>query len=166
MMWSTNNWLTCSGLASAKSMVPRRLTQLLSSVEKDNKRLHNEWLQTAINYKVEWDTELERRRQLGIQAPDPVPHPDHVIIDMQTGSVRITRPMTKEEKAVWDAYVGHKADALGEVVELKKLLKTDPNHPGNAEIQKTIDYIESKFELVEAALSDRFGRSSKKRRAR
>jgi hypothetical protein len=62
--------------------------------------------------------------------------------------------------------VGHKADAVGEVVELKKLLETDPNHPGNAEIQKTIDYIESKFEVVEAALSDRFGRSSKKRRAR
>jgi hypothetical protein len=86
--------------AKGNQRAQRLFTQLLSSVEKDNKRLHDEWLQTAINYKVEWDTELERRRQLGIQAPDPVPHPDHVIIDMQTGSVRIAGPMTKEEKAV------------------------------------------------------------------
>jgi uncharacterized protein DUF5681 len=149
--------------AKGNQRAQRLFTQLLSSVEKDNKRLHDEWLQTAINYKVEWDTELERRRKLGILAPDPVPHPDHVIIDMQTGSVRITGPMTKEEKAVMDAY---QADPLREAVELKKLLESDPNHPGNAEIQKTIDYIESKSEVVEAALSDRFRTSSKKRRAR
>jgi hypothetical protein len=149
--------------AKGNQRAQRLFTQLLSSVEKDNKRLHDEWLQTAINYKVEWDTELERRRKLGILAPDPVPHPDHVIIDMQTGSVRITGPMTKEEKAVMDAY---QADPLRAAVELKKLLESDPNHPGNAEIQKTIDYIESKSEVVEAALSDRFRTSSKKRRAR
>jgi hypothetical protein len=149
--------------AKGNQRAQRLFTQLLSSVEKDNKRLHDEWLQTAINYKVEWDTELERRRKLGILAPNPVPHPDHVIIDMQTGSVRITGPMTKEEKAVMDAY---QADPLRAAVELKKLLESDPNHPGNAEIQKTIDYIESKSEVVEAALSDRFRTSSKKRRAR
>jgi hypothetical protein len=43
-------------------------------------------LQTAISYKVEWDTELERRRQLGIQAarsrgisiPDEIVHLRHL----------------------------------------------------------------------------------------
>ena len=55
-----------------------------------HKHLHDEWLEAAINYKVEWERELERRKQHRIEAPAPVPHPDDVVIDMRTGSVRIT----------------------------------------------------------------------------
>ncbi|PSL14800.1 hypothetical protein CLV88_1271, partial [Shimia abyssi] len=31
--------------------------------------------------------------------PDPVPHPDHIKIDMSTGEARVEGPFTKEEKA-------------------------------------------------------------------
>ncbi len=36
-------------------------TQLLSSVERDNKKLHDEWFNTAIDYKISWERELECR---------------------------------------------------------------------------------------------------------
>src|SRR4029079_18583332 len=88
--------------AKGNQRAQRLFTQLLSTTERDNKQLHDEWLQTAINYKVDWERELERRAQHGIVAPAPIPHPDNVIIDMQTGTVRITGPMTKEEKASLD----------------------------------------------------------------
>ena len=51
--------------------------------------------------------ELERRRTLGIVAPDPVPHPDHIRIDLRTGNLGILGPLTKEEKAdleTWRRY--------------------------------------------------------------
>jgi hypothetical protein len=105
----------------------------------------------AISYKVDWDEELERRRKLGIQAPDPVPHPDHVIIDMQTGSVRIAGPMTKEEKAKLDKCQEYKADALSEVADLKKIVESDPI--GNVRLQKTVDHIEASIEEVKTALA-------------
>ena len=43
------------------------------------------------------------RNRLGIKdLPDPLPHPDHVIIDPREGTARIVGPMTKAEKAEWD----------------------------------------------------------------
>jgi hypothetical protein len=135
----------------------RLFTELLSSIERDNKRLHDEFLQTAINYKVEWDQELERRKRLGIDAPPPVPHPDHIIIDMNTGSVRITGPMTREEKASWDKFEGHKADALQEVAELKALLLTESEPRVRAQIETDIKFVEQTFANIEAAVASRFG---------
>jgi hypothetical protein len=80
---------------------------LLSQTERANKALSDEWLQTAIEYKRAWDAELVRRTRLGITGlPDPLPHPDDIVIDMKAGAVRIKGPMTKEEKAecdlLWD----------------------------------------------------------------
>ena len=54
--------------AKGNQRAQRVFTQLLSNVERDNKRLHDQWLDTAINYKVEWDRELERRKAFGITA--------------------------------------------------------------------------------------------------
>src|SRR4051812_35875875 len=113
--------------AKGSQRAQRLFTQLLSSVEKDNKRLHDEWLNTAIDYKVEWERGLQRRDRLGIQAPAPVPHPDDIIIDVQAGSVRITGPMTKEERAIWDEASEHRAKALREVAKLKDVLKSEPD---------------------------------------
>ena len=50
--------------AKGNQRAQRLFTELLTSVERDNKKLHDEWLQTAINYKVEWDEELARRKEI------------------------------------------------------------------------------------------------------
>jgi hypothetical protein len=109
--------------AKGNQRAQRLFTQLLASIERDNKHLHDEWLEAAINYKVEWERELERRKRHGIEASDPVPHPDHVVIDMQTGSVRITGPMTKDEKVVWDRWRQSKEQEP----KLEELLNRDPD---------------------------------------
>ena len=109
--------------AKGDQRAQRLFTQLLAAIERDNKHLHDQWLESAINYKVEWERELGRRKKLGIEAPDPIPHPDHVVIDVQTGSVRITGPMTKEEKAVWDLL----QEAKEQGTDLRTLLNRDPD---------------------------------------
>ena len=43
----------------------RLFAELLASVETANRALHNEWMQTAIDYKTGWERELDRRKQLG-----------------------------------------------------------------------------------------------------
>ena len=76
---------------------------LLSETERANKALSDEWLHAAIEYKHDWEKELARRARLGItDLPEPLPHPDDIVIDMKTGQVRINGPMTKEDKAEWD----------------------------------------------------------------
>ncbi len=79
---------------------------LLSQTERANKALADKWLDTALEYKIQWDRELDRRARLGISGPEPLPHPDDVIIDMSTGRAKICGPATKEEKVEWDRLVG------------------------------------------------------------
>ena len=100
---------------------------LLSETERANKASNDEFLQNAIEYKRDWDRELERRRRLGIQSPDPIPHPDDVIIDMKTGQVKIIGPMTKEDKAEWDRIWDRVEECDRSIRELTEDLKQRRN---------------------------------------
>jgi hypothetical protein len=114
--------------AKGSQRAQRLFAELVASVETANKRLHDEWLDTAISYKVDWERELERRNAAGISAPAPIPHPDDVIIDMATGLVRIRGPMTKEEKVVWDKFRERKSECDQTISELEDLLRQQPDY--------------------------------------
>jgi len=114
--------------ARGNQRAQRLFAELLASVETANKQLYDQWLETAITYKVEWERELRRRKELGIAAPEPIPHPDDIIIDMKTGLVRIAGPMTKEEKAIWDKFRERKKDCDHSIAELKELLRKEPHY--------------------------------------
>jgi hypothetical protein len=104
----------------------RLFAELLSAVETSNKALHDEWLETAINYKVEWERELARRERLGIVGePEPLPHPDHIVIDIRNSTARIAGPATKEEKAQWDEWIARRRDFEEELAETEAMLATE-----------------------------------------
>lgn len=77
-------------------------TTILATVERERKQLHNQWMEEMIEYKFKWEKELERRKQLGLNLPDPILHPDQVVIDLIKGTVNVTGLITKEEKALLD----------------------------------------------------------------
>lgn len=54
--------------AKGNQRAQRLFTELLAATERDNKRLHDEWLETAIEYKVGWEIELDRRKRLVVSA--------------------------------------------------------------------------------------------------
>ena len=79
-----------------------------------------------MEYKIDWEEELHRRRVLGLtHLPDPLPHPDHIKIDMKRGTARIIGPATKEEKARWDDMLARKADFEDEIRDLREMLETE-----------------------------------------
>lgn len=113
--------------ARGNQRAQRLFTEMLASTERDNKQAHDELLATAIEYKVGWEKELERRQRLGIDdAPAPIPHPDDIVIDMKTGQILMRGPMTKEEKPFWDKARARKAECNQYIPELEKALK-DPD---------------------------------------
>jgi hypothetical protein len=67
----------------------KMFTDLLNTTEAKNKKLHDEYVQTMINYKHSWEEEIERCKLIGIKPPEPVPHPDHIKIDLSTGKILI-----------------------------------------------------------------------------
>ncbi|MCQ0970159.1 DUF5681 domain-containing protein [Paracoccus sp. TK19116] len=88
-----------------KHFSQRLFAQLVGEVESANFMLNKEWFASAVGYKDEWEHELARRKRHGItDLPDPIPHPDHVLLDMTTGTARIAGPATKEEKALYERW--------------------------------------------------------------
>jgi hypothetical protein len=112
--------------ARGQHRAQRLFAELLASVENANRALHDKLLDGAIEYKVQWERELERRRKFGItDLPDPLPHPDHVKVDFRTGSVHFAGPMTKEEKVEYDDLVRTKEVLRDGIKELTALLETE-----------------------------------------
>jgi hypothetical protein len=108
--------------AKGNARAQRLFTQILGATERDNKRLHDEWLETAIQYKTSWEFELERRNRFGIDAPAPLPHPDDIVIDLRTATVQVKGPMTAEEKVTWDLMLRWKAACDHAIAELEGML--------------------------------------------
>jgi hypothetical protein len=140
--------------AKGNTRAQRLFAELLATTERDKKRLNDEWLQTAIKYKIDWEIELERRRRLGINAPDPIPHPDHIVIDMQAGQVRMTGPMTKEEKLHSNMLAARKAECDQTIAMLEELLRNNPKCPQRDRILNHIDAERKIREMIRQVLPD------------
>ncbi len=122
---------------------------LLQNTERENRELHNQWLDSALTYKIEWGKELARRKRFGIVAEDPIPHPDDIVINARTGKVSVLGPMTREEKDLYDAAAEPRDDLAGGILEAEaELLRTSDPHERNlitAEVEdnrKLIDRID------------------------
>lgn len=90
----------------------RLFSELLSATDRDNKALHDEWLEAALDYKKSWQDEIERCRQFNLPPPDPVPHPDHIDLDMRTGQIVVDGPMTYKQRDVDRRLITHLMDGL------------------------------------------------------
>ena len=79
--------ITALSAVKGSNRAAQIFTRIIQTVETENKQLHEGWLDMAFTYKIAWEKELERRAQLGIVAPDPIPHPDDIVINAHTGDV-------------------------------------------------------------------------------
>ena len=113
--------------AKGNTRAQRLFAELLVSSETSNKRAHEDLLETAINYQQHWEDELERRKHFNITTPDPIPHPDDIIINFGNGTVSVLGHMTKEELANLDLWLNRKNDNEAELKIFAKNLK-DPEY--------------------------------------
>ena len=116
----------------------QKFTELLSETERANKAQKDELLNEAIKYKTYWEQEIERCKRLGITPPEPLPHPDDIVIDMRTGQVIFKGPMTKEDKAEWD-WLRNRLEAYDRQIAQETLMLKDPKmKPYHSSIQDEI----------------------------
>jgi hypothetical protein len=99
------------------------LIKLVATFEQQNHELHQDFFEAMVDYKRKWERELARRRKRGLKLPDPIPHPDDVLIDMVEGTARLVGPRTKEEKDLleeWQAAADAEGkDLLDWMIELR-----------------------------------------------
>lgn len=128
--------------------------EIVALAERDKKRLHDELLQAAVEYKIDWEIELERRAALGIDGPEPLPHPDHVNIDPVTGNVRITGPLTKEDKAEWDWLRERKEAFDDEIKAIQQTLENESDCPHRDLLIKDLERDKRLRELISRVIPD------------
>lgn len=141
--------------AKGQHRAQRLFAELLDSVESSRKILHDQWLDTAITYKVGWEKELRRREQLGItDLPEPLPHPDHVKIDMIEGTARVVGPTTKEEKAEYDWFVERRGMFEDELRHLQDKRAEAADTRLINQIDEEIGQIRRILQIIDAKLPD------------
>ena len=132
----------------------RVFTELLTSVESANKKLYDEWFATAVEYKIQWERELERRKTYGIDAPEPVPHPDHLVLDMNRGLVLIKGPVTKEDKIRCDKLRERKAECDRTIEAIGSLLKRCRSEPRRNALMNELAQEKRLRERIEMVVPD------------
>ncbi|WFL78272.1 DUF5681 domain-containing protein [Altererythrobacter arenosus] len=78
------------------------MTELVRGIEEEDRQIRSSYFDTACEYKWNWEQAIAHARKHGLEVPEPIPHPDDVIVDIRKAEVRYEGPMTPEEKKRWD----------------------------------------------------------------
>ena len=144
--------------AKGQHRAQRLFAELLAATETSNKALADEWLKTAIDYKHDWEQELDRRRRLGItDLPAPVPHPDHVIIDPNTGMATVRGPLTKEQKAKIDELEAHWDQWQAEHDDLVRDFEAETDADVRAGMEEDLVHVRRLLAIYEEHMPKRAG---------
>jgi Family of unknown function (DUF5681) len=110
------------GVAAMKGnrFAQRTLAELVQAVEAEDRQAQLDHLKTLIDYKCNWEEAIEEARLCGRSIPDPVPHPDDVILDFIEGRATVCGPLTKEDKVRWDRLLQYRDELQSEVSRFAK----------------------------------------------
>ncbi|SEM20015.1 hypothetical protein SAMN05443999_11540 [Roseovarius azorensis] len=143
--------------AKGQHRAQRLFAEMLATTERQNKQLSDEWLQTAIAYKVDWERELQRRAQMGItHLPAPLPHPDQVRIDMNKGTAWIQGPMTKDDLKELEVWRERRKNFEDERDYLLEHLDTEKNRKTRKFMEDDLAQTQKILGLIDQVL-DRIG---------
>lgn len=142
--------------AKGNTRAQKLFSELLSNTELSNKQADDESLQVMIEYKSEWEMELERRKLDGITSlTDPLPHPDDIIFDFRRNTVAIHGPMDKREVADLDLWLTRKNDNEAELQHFAEY-KNDPEYARYLDqLERVITHTKRILDIINAALAMR-----------
>jgi Family of unknown function (DUF5681) len=109
---------------------------LLIGAEADRRVATMELLKTAVAYKEHWHHVLAERARKGTTGQEPVPHPDDVIIDYDTGEVRFDGPVDEEQKEAQNRLRTMWPDMKQSLKEIDEEIESNPNDLSLRKTQK------------------------------
>ena len=97
-----------------------------------------------IGYQVfEWEVPDGKRARSGTTGPEPVPHPDDVLIDYETGNIRIDGPVMENQKDARDQLRAMWPKLERELMGINEQIESDPNNLSLRKRQKELTKIVS-----------------------
>jgi hypothetical protein len=146
------------GVAAMKGnrFVQKTLAEMVTKMEADHHATKFELFSTMFDYKHRWDEEIERCRRLGLPEPQPVPHPDDVILDPNTGDVKILGPSTKEQKQRLDHALVRRAEAQELVSEFASRYRRTRDASRKARWLEEWHYEQRMFDIINDIVGPRY----------
>ena len=126
----------------------------LGVVEDENYATYSSYVQTMIDYKYNWEEEIERCKRQGLPIPNPVPHPDHIEIDSRTGLVHIRGPLNKEDKVQWDKLRKRKMAAREAISEMRKEMRKIKGPKLKSIYEQDIEYEQRILDMINNVIKD------------
>jgi len=130
--------------------------ELITRVEAQEHASHVELMETSLNYKNAWDQEIERCRKAGLPEPTPIPHPDDMIIDPDTGRVSIQGPKTKEQKQRFDQALARRTEAQQLVSEAAEAHRRSRSEKNKAMWLDEWHFEQRMFDIINDIVPDRY----------
>lgn len=146
------------GVAAVKGnrFVQKTLAEMIAKVEAQDYASRLDHFEHFVTYKREWTEELERHRRLGVLEPDPIPHPDDVILDPDTGDVKVLGPLTQEKKQRLDEVLKRRSQAQEEVIYFAGKWRRARNQELKASYLEDWHWEQRVFDIINDSVGPRY----------
>jgi hypothetical protein len=114
--------------ANGNTRAQRIYLDLVIGAETERSAAAAELLRAAVEGKEYWADIFAEYDRRGIERPDPVPHPDDVVIDYKTGEVRINGPVMTEQKDARETALFNKKEFEKNLKSCTAALEADPDN--------------------------------------
>ncbi len=129
--------------------------ELVAKMEADDERLRQEHFEGALNWKLDAEAEIARRKARGVSdTSDIVPHPDDIIIYHRAGIAELVGPFSAEEKAAWKQKLGLRRTLHTYIADETAKLMRQRSPKRRAETTTSIEMLGEMLAKLEATLPD------------
>lgn len=134
----------------------KTLAEMVGKMEAEHHASKFELFGNMVEYKHKWDLEFERCRKAGLPEPEPIPHPDDIVLDPDTGDVKIFGPKTKEQKARVDEALARRAEAQEEVSYFVEKYRRARDHSLKARYLEEWHWEQRMFDIINDVMTGRY----------
>ncbi len=141
--------------AKGKVNAQRLFLETVTGMEAHEEREHREYVIQRLHQKSASEQEIARRKAQGnTDMSDILPHPDHMIIDMAAGTVRVEGPETEEVRDAWLLLLEQKRTLEETLASLHKRLARQRSPARRADTEREIEDTQALLEVALANLPD------------
>ena len=150
------------GVKAAKGHIgaQKLFAQTLFEIEAANRAASEDYMMSIIQYKDRWTEILAYRAKHGSEEPDPVPHPDNIILDMHRGTVSIKGPLCEEDKAKQDYYRRMLKDWEADQVKYENALLDPLNDNSRAHFVFMLEQCHKAIPMLQTIVGDEIPQTS------
>lgn len=146
------------GVAAMKGnrFAQRTLADMIRKVEHEDFTSRLDAFGKWAEYKHEWGEAIERAQLAGRAPPRPIPHPDDVLLDPNTGDVKFAGPLTKEARDRLDQALKRRADAQEEVTYFSQKYRETSDEQLKARYLEDWHWEQRMFDIINDTVSERY----------